>query len=83
MHSQEYEVLLMGLAAGDAILTWQPRVAEAAPTLPGPWWQWREPRLHLTRPTWFEADHIPWAREQGCRRSLYLRLYGDAVVMAP
>ena len=83
LHSRAYETLLTGLAAGNATLTWQPRVARVAPIAPGPWWQWTEPRLQLIRPTWFEADHIPWAREQGCRRSLYLRLYGDAVVMDP
>lgn len=83
LHNREHEALLTALATGDATLTWQPRTAKADPTSPQSWWQRMEPHLHLTRSTWFEASHIPWAREQGCRRSLYLRMYGDAEVTDP
>ena len=67
-----HEMLQPFLAAEDLQLEWQPREDSRGPY--SLWPPWTEPRMRLTQPTWFEASHVPWARERGCPRSLYLHL---------
>ncbi len=83
LHNVTFEDLQTFLEAENISLAWQARTAEVDPTARRSWWQWTEPRLQLTQPTWFETSHVPWARAQGCRRSLYLRMHGDVVVFDP
>ena len=83
LHNATFEDLQAFLNVENLSLTWQARAAKADPTARRSWWQPTVRRLQLAQPTWFETSHMPWAREQGCRRSLYLRLHGDVVVFDP
>ncbi len=76
-----YEALLALLAEPSMSVTWQAREERSVST--SYWPPWTERRQRLTQPTWFEASHIPWAQEKGCRRSLYLRMQGPEVALSP
>ena len=83
LRSAAFEALLTGMAEKNISLEWQAREQETAST--SRWWQWQWTKRHrqLVQPTWFEAGHMPWAREQGCQRSLYLRMHGDIFTFEP